>query len=425
MFKKLGISVAALALVLAAQTAVAKTKLQLLEVITSPERTALLQGQLAKFQAANPDIEIEVVSLPWDTAFEKARLMIEGGQVPDVMEMPERWAGLYIARDQVEDVSGRLGSSTELKTLQDSVTRAGSFGQDGKLFEVPYGFYLRAMFYNKKLFAEAGAQPPKTIQEFYDAAMKVSALGNGKYGYCLRGGKGGFNGWVTFMMTTAGQNQWFHEDGTSTLADPEMVKGAQMLVDLYQKGGAPKDSVNWAYNEIVSGFYSGTCAMLDQDPDALIGIKDKMPAEDFGVIPMPTGPSGKGYPTLGFAGWSMMSASQHKDEAWKLISFLSAPEQNLEWAKFVGVLPIHEGADKDPYFQGENFAGWFEELANPDTYVGTMPPIHLKDLGILYDKVSVSTGQEMLLGKRPVAEVIKQWSDMLTESQKKWLAENP
>src|SRR5262245_6713415 len=108
MFKKLGISVAVLALALAAPSAEAKTKLQLLEVITSPERTALLQGQLAKFQAANPDIEVEVVSLPWDTAFEKARLMIEGGQVPDVMEMPERWAGLYIARGQVEEVAGRL-----------------------------------------------------------------------------------------------------------------------------------------------------------------------------------------------------------------------------------------------------------------------------------------------------------------------------
>ena len=42
---------------------------------------------------------------------------------------------------------------------------------------LPYGFYLRAMFYNKKLFEEAGvAGPPKTLDEFRAAAEKVSAL---------------------------------------------------------------------------------------------------------------------------------------------------------------------------------------------------------------------------------------------------------
>ena len=55
--------------------------------------------------------------------------------------------------------------------------------------------------------------------------------------------------------------------------------------------------MSWGFNEIVTGFYSGTCAMLDQDPDALIGIAEKMNADDFAVAPMPVGPNGKSYPT--------------------------------------------------------------------------------------------------------------------------------
>ena len=101
------------------------------------------------------------------------------------------------------------------------------------------------------------------------------------------------------------------------------MKGFQFLVDLYQKGYAPKDAVNWGFNEIVAGFYSGTCAMLDQDPDALISIAEKMDKNDFAVAPMPVGPSGKSFPTIGYAGWAMFSASQHKDDAWKLIAHLS------------------------------------------------------------------------------------------------------
>ena len=42
---------------------------------------------------------------------------------------------------------------------------------------IPYGFYLRAMFYNKKLLAEAGVdEPPKTMDEFMAASEKVSKL---------------------------------------------------------------------------------------------------------------------------------------------------------------------------------------------------------------------------------------------------------
>ena len=94
----------------------------------------------------------------------------------------------------------------------------------------------------------------------------------GKSGYCLRGGPGGLNGWMMFGATMAGSDKFFNDDGTSTLSEPDWVKGSPFLVDLYKSGGAPKDSVNWGFNEIVAGFYSGTCAMLDQDPDALIAI---------------------------------------------------------------------------------------------------------------------------------------------------------
>ena len=56
------------------------------------------------------------------------------------------------------------------------------------------------------------------------AAEKVSKL-PGKYGYCLRGGPGGLNGWMMFGATMAGANTFFNEDGTSTLNSEGWVKG--------------------------------------------------------------------------------------------------------------------------------------------------------------------------------------------------------
>jgi len=44
-------------------------------------------------------------------------------------------------------------------------------------YALPYGFYLRATFYNKRLFAQAGISgPPKTLDEMADDAKKISAI---------------------------------------------------------------------------------------------------------------------------------------------------------------------------------------------------------------------------------------------------------
>ncbi len=394
-------------------------KLKVVEVITSPERTKLLQTQLAEFQKANPGTTVELITVPWDGAFEKVLVMFKSGQIPDVIEMPERWNALYVKGKQLEPLDPWLKNSKELATLQKAVLEVARFGAD-KTYQIPYGFYMKALFYNKKMLAQAGVQPPKTQEEFVKAVEAVSTKLPGKYGYCLRGGKGGGFEWIGHATTYGASGSYFDKAGNSLYATPGFQKGMQMVVDFYQKGYAPKESISWGYNEIVTGFYSGTCAMLEQDADALIGIAEKMDGKDFGVVPVPTGPNGKGYPNTGFAGWAMTSASASKDESWKLIQFLSANKQNLEWAKVVGVLPVHQGAEADTAFAGEHWAGWFQTLKQSDKYQQMIPPVYLPEWGAMYDKTMVETGQEMLLGKRTVADVAKQWSDTLTAAQRKF-----
>jgi multiple sugar transport system substrate-binding protein len=411
----------ALAVVLAGGPAVAEVTLNLTEVITSPQRTEVLRGLVQKFEAANPGVKVEITSLPWGQAFEKLATMVSGGQIPDVVEMPERWVSLYANNRQLESLKPFMDRWEGTAQITDRALQFGSI-VDNTPYMIPYGFYIRAMFWNRKLFKEAGlAAPPETLDDFLAASRKITALGGGKTGYCLRGGPGGANGYVMFMQTMAGSNAFFEPDGTSTLNGAGQVKGLQMLVDMYREGLVPRDSVNWGFNEIVAGFYSGTCAMLDQDPDALIAIAERMPAEDFAVAPMPLGPAGKAFPTIGYAGWSMFGATKAKDEAWKLIAHLSSPESNLAWSKFVGVIPIHKGAEQDPFFATEQFKGWFTELNDP-RYELTPVPAHLEEYGYWADSIAIQTGQEALLGQRSAKEVADEWAAYLTEAQKKWLA---
>lgn len=411
---------AASALALLAATAAQAETLRLVEVITSPDRTKTLQEIVAKFEAANPGTDVEIISLPWGEAFQKFATMVSAGDLPDVVEMPDTWLALYANNGLLADLEPYLADWPVTPDLTDRALELGR-AVDGKAYMLPYGLYLRALFYNKDLLAEAGvAEPPKTMSEFRSASEAVSAI-SGKYGYCMRGGPGGLNGWVMFAATEAGSNEFFTADGSSTMNSEGWVRGLDWYINLYKDGLVPRDSVNWGFNETVAGFYSGTCAFLDQDPDALIAIDERMKPEQYGVIPMPKGPSGKAFTTIGYAGWSMMAASENKDLAWQLIATLEGPEGNIAWNQKTGALPVLKSAEQDPFYSDPKFKGWFDELADPDV-VPTVMPTHLEEFAYFKDSLSIASGQKALLGEITAQQLADEWAAYLTKAQQKFLA---
>ena len=57
----------------------ADTRLKLVEVITSPERTETLKAIVKGFEGANPGAHVEIILLPWGQAFEKFATMVSAG----------------------------------------------------------------------------------------------------------------------------------------------------------------------------------------------------------------------------------------------------------------------------------------------------------------------------------------------------------
>jgi multiple sugar transport system substrate-binding protein len=393
------------------------TALKLVEVLTSPERSETLKSLVSTFERQNPGTHVEITSLAWGSAFEKFATMVAAGDTPDVVEMPDRWLSLYVRNGNLENLEPYLAQWSETKGLNDRALEMAR-GVDHTAYLLPYGLYLRALFYNKGLFKQAGiASPPQTMDEFREDAKKIAAI-PGKAGYCLRGGPGGLNAWIMFGAGMAGNNTFFTADGRSTLTDPGWVRGTAWMVDLYQSGLAPRDSVNWGFNEVVAGFYAGTCAMVDQDSDALIAVAERMKPDQYGVAPMPKGPSGKAFPTVGYVGWSIFTSSQHKDLAWKLIKALNDPAGNLIWNQRVGALPIYKAAEKAAFYSSDQLKGWFQELSDPDE-VPTVMPTNLPGFAYFADSLAVKTGQQALLGQLSPQDMNKQWAAYLTKAKQK------
>jgi len=401
----------------------AGTSLRLVEVISSPARTQTLKDIIGRFEKSHPGTTVQITSLPFGAAFEKFATMISAGDSPDVVEMPDTWVALYARNGALVSLEPYLAKWEITPDLNERVLRLARQVDGKTAYTLPYGIYMYAMYYNRTLLRAAGvAAPPTTINEFLEASRKVAAL-PGKYGYCLRGGRGGFNDWTVFSNAIAGNNQFFHPDGTSTLTDPDKIQGLTFFIDYYRRGLAPRDSISWGFNEMVAGFYAGVCAMMNQDSDVLIAIEQYMKAQDYGVAPLPKGPSGRAYPTIGYAGWSMLSTSLHKKLAWELIAWLEGPQGNLAWGQRIGILPALKSAATDPFYAQPKFKAWFDELADENVFPTALPS-HLKEYAYFKDSLVPASGQRALLGDIGPAELARLWATYLSTAQQKFLQQH-
>lgn len=395
--------------------------LLIVEVNTSADRTGLLRTQLDQFEAENPGMKVDVISLSWGQAFEKLSMMIAGGQYPDVIEMPDFWLSRYVSGGQIADMTDFLGTVDFDDDMEEDTLKYGSIG--GRIYTVPYGYYLRAMLYNKKLFKKAGIEkPPLTMDEFYQTAAKISEI-PGASGYCHHGGRGGAVFYYWIMTTMNGSDQFFDEDGNSVFYNEGAVEGLTLIRDIYKNGYAPQDSLNWGLNETVSGFYSGACAMLHQTPDALTSLRKRMDDDDYGSAPMPLGPSGKSFPHLGYIGWSVLEGSTKKQAAFKLVEHLLSRDNHQAWAQRSGLVPIYKGLSKDIFDADGVGAGWLETTQD-DRWSYLINPNHLSDIAEFDSITVVQSGQAMMLGDKTPEETATMWADFLSASQKKWMAEN-
>ena len=155
----------------------ADTTLKLVEVITSPERTETLKGIVDGFEKSHPGVHVEITSLAWGSAFREVRHDGVGRRHArrrrDAGPLAVALCGERAAR---EPRTLPRPSGTKPSGLNDRALEMGRYV--GKTaYMLPYGFYLRALFYNKVLFKQAGiADPPKTMDEFAADAKKIATL---------------------------------------------------------------------------------------------------------------------------------------------------------------------------------------------------------------------------------------------------------
>jgi len=132
------------------------------------------------------------------------------------------------------------------------------------------------------------------------------------------------------------------DDGTVVVDSPEGIRALTFMRDLITSGAAPTDILTWHEEESRFAFQNGAAAMMRNWPYAVTLLKqprDSRVAGKFGVAPMPGAAGGAPTATLGGSALAINGFTAHPDAAWKVVEFLTAPEQMLDRSRLSGYPP--------------------------------------------------------------------------------------
>lgn len=380
------------------------------ETMTSPERTLVLEETIAAFEEEHPNITVELVSPPYESAETKVASMLAAGQEVDVVEVRDNTVGAWITNDFLYKLDDMVAEWDGKEELVEAALLAGSSIGDATYF-IPQFLYVKALMARTDILEELGiTEMPKTTDEFLAVCKKITDKEKGQYAFALRGTGSPCKTtdvmWVTEVPDISTENLYLTEDGQFYM---DTEGGRKALKDYYElfTQCCPEDAVNWGYNEQINGFISGTTPFLIQDPDAVGSVSGSLEPDQYTAIPMPIGASGKRYLDYGYAGLAVAANSQHPEEAFEFIKYMISAEVNASICEFYGALPVSKGAyETSEMFQMPVYKAWAEEMEDPDT-VFTKFPLEDPRFAEYSSTVHLAAIQSYLLGQSDAEDMIK------------------
>lgn len=309
----------------------------------------MVQPLVREFEAQNPDVRIRVQQIPWTAAHEKLLTAHVGRATPDLAQLGNTWVPEFQALEALTELGGMVEASAVVNPRDHFAGIWDTNVLDGRLFGVPWYVDTRVLFYRTDLLAEAGfAGPPQTWRQWRRALEALSARGPETYGILLP-----INEWTqpVILGLQAGSSLLTDGDTHGDFAGPAFGRALDFYLGLFADGLAPPVSNNQVAN-IYQEFERGTFAMFISGPWNIGECRRRLPANmqnDWTTAPLPA-PEGDG-PGVSLAGGSSLvvfESSAHKEAAWRLIEFLSRPEQQVRFFQLTGDLPAHRAAWSTP-----------------------------------------------------------------------------
>lgn len=246
------------------------------------------------------------------------------------------------------------GAITEPDDIYPSLREA--FTYDGVWYCPPKDFSTLGLVYDADALAEAGVEPPTTMEELASAAEALTTEERTGLVFGAELARAG-----VFMLANGGYIT--NDDVSEMTLDTESNRASlQYLADLFAAGHAAKPSdieAGWAGEALGNG----SAAMVIEGNWIVGFLADNFPERNWGVVEIPEGSEGRG--TFAFTVCYGVGAENESDAAWAAVDYLTGPEGAAKWTSAFNVMParasLRDGwlADKpdlEPFLDGAEYA---------------------------------------------------------------------
>ncbi|MER7136065.1 sugar ABC transporter substrate-binding protein [Streptomyces sp. NPDC000341] len=314
----------------------------------------ILTPELKKFEKET-GIKVKLEVVPWADLLNRILAATTSGQGPDVVNIGNTWSaslqstGALLPWDDenFEAIGGRD------RFIDSAVASAGKEGEPPAA--VPLYSLSYALYYNKKMFADAGiTAPPATWDQLVEDGRKLSK--DGKWGLGAEGSNLSNNIHQTFVLGQQHGADFFDEQGKADFTSDGAVAAVKQYVDFMAKDKiiAPGNA-EYAQNQSLTDFAKGRTAMVLWQAAATTFAAQGMKPENWGVapVPVPAGAPGAGKQTNSMVAGINMAVfrnTRNIDGAKKFVRFMTSDAEQKILCKTYGSIPPVKAAQSDPAF---------------------------------------------------------------------------
>lgn len=318
---------------------------------------AAVTGIFAEYEKQNPNVKIELISLPFPVLRQRLVVSARAGDPPDVAYVDGRWVPEMAAPGLLSDITSNVARLDRADWFAEP-WRGATLG--GRLYAVPDRIDPWMVYYNTDLFKKTGlAAFPKTLDELAMAAVKMT--GDGAYGWGLIGAKDAslISRYINFLFACHGD--LLTPDGKkSAFAQPESVAALRFYTDLLvkHKAAQPSAMAN-GLNDVNQLFMTGRAGMIIDGPWRQGTLREQAPTLNWALAQLP--PAAGKTPRYLTSSWyyTLFKGGRNQEAAFKFVEFLLRPEN---MARSVVTLPGRRSAARDPRFATVAYKPWVEAI---------------------------------------------------------------
>ncbi|MDF1478281.1 extracellular solute-binding protein [Leifsonia sp. H3M29-4] len=280
------------------------------------------------YEEANPGVTIEFEAFLNTEYNQLLTTGLSGSDGPDIA-MVRSYGGLqaWVSAGQLVPIDDIVDG---LDAIEPAVLAGARGHEDGLIYGVPFATQTLQMFYNKGMFDELGLEEPTTWDEFIE--LNDALLAAGVTPMAL----GAKDSWMLPIFSDiigagrygAGEFEAAVLSGEKNFTDPDYVASLALVDDMQQY--LSPDVVGVGYTDAQIQFTSGLAAQYPGGTFELTTFNTQAPDLELGVYQVPLPPDAVAdapvTPAYADGSFAINSASEHQDEAAKLLNWFTTEE---------------------------------------------------------------------------------------------------